>query len=92
MSGWPYKDPSEVLDYSIRWSKLLSSGETISTATWTVPSGLTNVSSVIDSTHKDTTIWLSGGTSGQYYSISCQITTSASRTFERTATLGVKEK
>jgi len=94
----PAKDPSEVLDYTIDWydttlaeGPLFVSGETISgTPVWTVPSGITKDSQTNDTT--TSTIWLSVGTAGTEYSITCKVVTSASRTFERTIIVPVKNR
>lgn len=76
------KDPSAVLDYGFDWSEWLESGETISSAVWTVPTGLTKDSQSESATI--TTAWLSGGTAATDYSVACKIVTSAGRTEERT--------
>lgn len=85
------KDPQEVLDYTVDWgANILATGETISTSTWTVPSGITK-----DSDSKTSTtavIWLSGGTADTDYDLTNKIVTSGSRTFERTITIGVRQK
>lgn len=84
---WPRKDPDEILDYSLDWSTILETGETLSTVTWTVPSGLTKIS---DSEASGvTTIWLSGGTSGTLYELGIRVITSASRTYDLTVRLPV---
>lgn len=85
--SWPAKDPDEVLDYALDWSNVLETGETISTSTWTVPSGITDSSASISGS--TTRIWLSSGTSGTVYSVTNKIVTSDGRTWERTARLPV---
>jgi hypothetical protein len=89
---WPDKDPADVLDYALNWSDqlaLTSPADTISSATWTVPSGLTaGVQSVLGGV---ATIWLSGGVAGTDYTITCRIVTAGARTLERSVTLFVKE-
>jgi len=75
------KDPDAVLDYAFDWSDWLASGETISVSSWTVDTGLT-----MDSNSKgddSTKVWLSGGTAGATYTVANKITTSDSRTDER---------
>lgn len=71
-------------------------GATIGSATWTVPSGLTKDSSnqnagtiagVSYAVNTVATIWLSGGTAGETYDVSCRITTSDSRTLDKTVRL-----
>jgi hypothetical protein len=75
------KDADEVLDYQVDWSNWLAAGETITTSTWVVPSGLT---AGTDS-HSTTTAtqWISGGTVGTKYVVANTIMTSAGRTGER---------
>lgn len=81
MRTWE-KDPSAVLDWKFNWTNWLSAAETISSATVTVESGLTK-----DSQSNDTstvTVWLSGGTLGETYEVTCRVTTNQGRTDERT--------
>ena len=78
----PVADPSDKLDYSVNWgAKVLGSGETIATSTWTVPVGLTSS----DESHTTTvaTVWLTGGTAGESYTVTNHITTNQGREFER---------
>lgn len=75
------KDPDATLDYGFDWSDWLATDETISSASWTVPDGITE-----DSTEKSTTVtkvWLSGGTAGSEYTVACKVVTSDGRTDER---------
>ena len=77
------KDPSDVVDYTLDWSDVLSGSEVISTSTWTVPAGITKDSdSEADTT---TTIFLSGGTAGEEYQITNRIVTdnATARTYEK---------
>lgn len=81
MRTWE-KDPSAVLDWQFNWTNWLAAAETISSATVTVESGLTK-----DSQSNDTstvTVWLSGGTLGETYEVTCRVTTNQGRTDERT--------
>jgi hypothetical protein len=34
---WPDKDPNEVLDYQLRWTKRVPSGDEIAASDWIVP-------------------------------------------------------
>lgn len=89
IASWSAKDPNDVLDYSIDWTALLIGGETVSTASWSVsPSGLTIGTTAISS--PNTSAWLSGGTAGVQYAVTCQIDTSASRSYERTVLISVE--
>ena len=94
MSGY-VRDPQSVLDYVLDWSAWLAAGETIATVVLTTsPAGLT-VGAPAPATSNTTTtvtVWLSGGTVGQTYTIGCRITTSAGRTDERSITVTVIER
>jgi hypothetical protein len=84
------KDPDAVLDYSFDWTSWLAESETISSHVITVDSGITKDS---DSESAGiVTAWLSGGTAGTIYEVACKITTSASRTDERTMEIGVEDR
>lgn len=86
------KDPNAVLDYKFNWSDWLASGETISTITITAESGITVDSSTITDTGTTVTVWLSSGTAGNIYDVACLITTSDSRTDERTMKIRCQER
>ena len=83
------KDPDAVLDYAVDWSRWLA-GDEIATSDWTVPSGLTHVSD--SKTTTKATVWLSGGTVGQSYTVTNRITTTGGRTEERSFTIRVEER
>lgn len=84
------KDPSADLDWQFNWEDWLAVGETISTATFTVDDGLTITSTGNDDTVA--TIWVSGGTAGNVYGVTCHITTSADRTDDRSINIRVMER
>lgn len=86
------KDPDATLDYSFDWSSWLEDGETIASQTVTVDSDLTEDS--ISASDSAVTVWVSGGTAGQRYSIACKITTdnNPARIDERTIYIQVKEQ
>jgi len=83
------KDPDAVLDYSIDWEDWLD-GDTISTSSWTLQSGIVKESD--SKTTTVTTIWISGGTVGKVYAVTNRIVTAASRTEDRTFYLDVRER
>ena len=113
MSSLPPKDPNAVDFYHIVWCSEDGTndggasdigelqGATISTTTWTVPSGITK-----DSDNKDAVtmrgvtygantvcnILLSSGTAGNDYDLLNRITTSDSRTLDKTITILVREQ
>jgi hypothetical protein len=86
------KDPDAVLDYGFDWTAQgwLPTGDTITASAWTVPSGLTEVTSVHDDT--TTTVWLAGGVEGVTYPVVNHITTSGGRQDDRTLMIRVLER
>lgn len=91
---WPNKDPDEVLDYQINWTKRVQSSRTpddvIVGSTWIVPTGITKQSdSFTDTT---TTIWLTGGDDGESYEFVNRIVTTEGRTMDESVTIKVKER
>jgi len=101
---WPNKDPDEILDYSVDWSRWLGTGVTISSVAWfvdnasgaktafnatNVVNGLQNVSQTNTSTVA--TINLGLGTVNKEYKIYCRITDSSGSIAERVIKLNIKE-
>jgi hypothetical protein len=95
------KDPVGVLDYKFDWKALtngsgagdwVATGETISSHTITADTGITVDSSGPTDANTSVTVWLSGGTAGVDYEVACKITTSASRTDERTDVIRVRNR
>ena len=88
------KDPDAVIDYKFDWTRWLAetttTTDTISTSSWTVPSGLTKDSD--SNTTTSTTVWLSGGTAGTAYQVANRIVTAGGRTADRTMTVYVQER
>ena len=67
------KHPTEILDYELDWSDWLSEGETITSYTVTADTGITKEAD--SKTGNIVTIWLSGGTAGERYVVTCTIVT-----------------
>lgn len=84
------KDPNAVLDYLWDWSDWLAASETISTAVFTVPAGLTLSSQ--SNTTTTATVFLSGGTVGAGYQVTLRITTNQGRTEDRSIYLRCRER
>ena len=84
------KAPGETLDYTRYWTDWLVSGETISTSTWVVPTGLTSTLNTFDDTA--TTIKLAGGTANYAYVVTNTITTNQGRTSVRSWLFTIKER
>ena len=102
---WPNKDPDEILDYSIDWSRFLGSA-VISSVTWFVddadgvkteliPSGqLVNGLQLVSATNTDTvtTARLGSGFNNILYQFYCRIADSNGLVVERKVRLRVRNK
>lgn len=88
---WPEKDPGANKDFSLDWTAMLATGETISTSTWAADlAGVTvGSSSIVGAV---CTVWLSGGTAGATYKLTNTITTSRGMVDERTMILNVRDQ
>jgi hypothetical protein len=84
------KDPDDELDYVFDWSDWLETGETLTTCTWSTPTGITQDDDDIGAT--TATVWLSGGTVGETYTVGCLVTTSMGRSCERSCRILVAER
>lgn len=88
-----YKDPDAVLDFLFDWSDWLQSGESISSYTITVSgTGL-----VVDDDSEAggiVFVWLSAGTPGVVYDVTCNIVTdnATARIDERTMKVRVQQR
>lgn len=82
------KDPDALLDYEIDWATWLN-GDQITVSSWAVPAGITSPTDT--NTTTTTTIWLSGGTAGQWYDCVNHITTAAGREDDRTLAIYIRE-
>lgn len=83
------KDPDSVLDYQFKWDEWLG-GDTITSATMTVGTGLTKDSESFNATQHQ--VWLSGGTAGTSYTVTSRIGTEAGRTIDRSITMFITER
>ena len=86
------KDPDDVLDYTLDWSKYLAnlSNDTISTSTWSEDSGGITIDSSTNTTTKST-VFLSGGNEGEQYTVENLITTAGGRTVKRAIVVEISE-
>ena len=81
MANWhrnmvvPPKDPTAEKDYRFKWVDWLSAGEIIADATLVVGAGLTLAATSIVDTSTSVLGWFTGGTHGEKYKVTCQITT-----------------
>jgi len=76
------KDPEATLDYTFNWTDWLarSSNDTIVTALVTATDGLTIVSSAVIDGGRKVQAFISGGTAGTTYKVTCHITTTLTPT------------
>jgi len=84
------KDPDAILDYIFDWSDWLATGEVITAAVISVPTGLTIVSQTKTAT--EAIAWISGGTANTTYRVECKITTNSSRTDVRAIQIRVTDR
>jgi hypothetical protein len=84
------KDPNEELDYGFDWSSWLASGESIATYSLSAEAGITLGTNSVNA--GIITYWLSGGTEGETYKITCQVETNEGRIGERTMRIRVLER
>jgi hypothetical protein len=101
---WPNKDPDEMLDYSVDWSRFLGS-DTISSVTWYVYDENDTKQQLSDSAVVNGLQFVTGTLSGQVatarfslgtnnvrYTVVCRINTGQNLQYERSIFLRVKEK
>ena len=92
------KDPSEILDYGIDYSRPFNAStpvDAISTTGWVIENNTSTDPLVIDSNTHDgiiATVWLSGGRKGATYRVVNTITTTGGRTYERTIRVKLLDK
>lgn len=85
------KDPDSLLDYRFAWTEWLEEiSDTIDSVAWVVPTGVTNEAD--SATTTTATVWVSGGTLNQSYTVTCRITTVGGRTDDRSLILKIREK
>lgn len=82
------KDPDAVLDYTVDWSDWMVSPEVIASITWVLSAGITSVFE--SNTSSAATVWLSGGTAGRSYEVTCHVTTNSTPPREDDRTIGIK--
>lgn len=86
------QDPQDTRIWAFNWADFLTerSSTTISSATWTVPSGLTKVSE--SNTTTTATVKVSGGTHGSDYVLTCTAVLANGETVERSFQLSVRQQ
>lgn len=85
------KDPDAKKDYGVDWGPWLANeGDTIAAVSWDVPAGLTVTA--VSPPQATPTVWLSGGTAGESYRVTCHIVTAAGRIDEHGFTVVVLDR
>ena len=97
MSRVQLKDPNEGEAYTLDWDdETLATGETISTSAWAIEGGDSGTGTVVIDSNSNTTttatVVLSAGNKGQVYTLRNRITTSQSRTLDRSVTVRVEPR
>jgi hypothetical protein len=87
MLEWEKCDPNGVDDRGIDWSYDLGPlNDTIASAAWSVqPTGLVLTPAAPQVDGMVTRVWLSGGTAGTPYTVTCRVTTGQGRTLDESA-------
>lgn len=89
--GTLVKDPQETRTFRMDWSAHLET-QKIATSSWSVPAGLTYVTSGVIAGNTKTYVTLSGGTAGNSYIVTNTITiANSSDVYERSGTLDVRQ-
>lgn len=81
------KTPDETIRVTFHWAARLN-GETILTAAYALPDGLTNEDE--DDADSVQSILVSGGDEGRTYRVTCTVTTSGSRELQMTRYVAVR--
>ncbi|MCE9566366.1 MAG: hypothetical protein K8U57_30450 [Planctomycetes bacterium] len=89
MSSPFLKDPGDRVDYLVDYTDWLGTDTITGTPSWTVPTGLTNYA--VSNTTTGATIWLTGGTHGNDYTVTCQVTTTGGRIKQQSFTIKVRD-
>lgn len=97
------KDPQSTLAVGLHWEDVIERGDTLASAIWSVPDGLTKISEEINSApmtdagviyaaNEVALVKLSGGTVGMDYVITCEVTTGAGDIDQRSITVAVRDR
>lgn len=87
------KDPDARLDYTIRWSAWLATGDTIASVDWAVTTGDVTIGSgayAPSVSGTSSTVWIEGGTTMS--TVRARITTTAGRIDDRSITVRIQER
>jgi len=85
---WPDKDPGDKRTFSVSGEDVWDSGETVASAVWTIPDGITKVGQ--NESGQEAFLTLQGGTDATTYTFTVAITTSTGSIWERDVKLRVR--
>jgi hypothetical protein len=85
------KDPNGIIDYTVRWTSWLGTGDTISSSSWIMPAGDIVQVATSNST-VDAVIRLASGTVGQLYEITNRIITANGEQNDQTISVLIRNK
>lgn len=103
---WPDKDPDEIVDYTVDWSRFLGT-DTITTSNWFIKDangtkeqvtpneivdGLQFLSTTVPTGNQAVTARFAQGTNNKRYTVTCRIETATGLLFERSIFLRAKER
>lgn len=90
------KDPDSHLDYTVSWKSWLDLDDVLSTVTWLVSTIAGDAAPLTTSSlgHDDNmaTVWFTGGSVGNTYTVTCRITTSDGRAEDFSFTVVCQER
>lgn len=84
------KDPDDIDDFTLDWSTVLATDETLSAATATVVAGTVAVSGAVSRVGTTTVTRLTGGAAGETADVRVRITTSTGRQIDETMRIAVE--
>jgi hypothetical protein len=85
------KDPAGIIDFTIRWTSWLPSGDAISSSEWLLPAPeIVKVSEA--NTTTDAIIFLASGTLGVIYPVTNRIVTAGGRQNDQTISILIEDK
>lgn len=97
MAGYTFtakkpKDPDALLPYPMNWKPWLA-GSTLAASTWTVISGDVEIDDdLTDFNSTSATVWLSGGTAGEWAIVVNHITAADGREDDRSLRIKIEER
>lgn len=97
MKPWPAKDPDDIKDYGLNWSKQMTlDADTIASYDPFIESGSVAIvdepGKIPSHTDTHTSVWLSGGELGEECVIVNRITTTGGRQYDHSRKLKIKAK